>query len=56
MEEPKKLLVSESRLKYLQDTLAEERTCDASEYLKGHARGIAYALIMLGLPDEEAEN
>lgn len=55
MEEPKKLLVSESSVETLRKALAEERainTDHASDYLNGYANGIDYALKVLGLGKE----
>ena len=52
MNDPEKLLVSKSGLEYLQEVVAKERDCGASEYIKGHASGIGYALRILGLMEE----
>ena len=55
MEEPKKLLVSESNVDYVREALADMRRINAdygSEFTNGYVGGIEYALRVLGLMEE----
>ena len=58
MDDPKKLLVSESSVAYAKDTMEKVRDVNPdgiSKYGKGYADGIEYTLKVLGL-DKEAKS